>query len=1294
MRGSREVKKTIIQKLIFSIFACFLFVFFSCSNLIDSDYDNQNAEAASQKAYIVFKLIEPNRRSAAEARAVTSGVTSSLFSSITFSGRRADGKTLAPVTAASFTELSAQTIEVEAGQWTFNLEAWLGKTSNAEGEKYTASKNLSVVAGANEVKMSLAPDAASEAAPSFHPGSWEVNIKFPSDSIDRVNVFLFNYSDFAAAGANPSALTKLYSGSFFKETHFSASGQQTLTVGETNRACGNYIVYVSFLKKVGQDEESLESINNWSEFMRINPGVKSTGTITLPNADKSWTITYNPGGASWDSNTPENILVSYTRNSGTNGIITLPTEASFVDRGALYSFDGWYDNSDFSGSAIESFPVTDAANKVFYAKWHEPVYDVYISASGDDANDGSAGHPLKSATAAYAKFDDLIAEDADGNIRNTIHILSDYTGTNKITSPWGDGSKNGMLVKFVGEKGGVENADVTLEVDTHECGTPLGPQTFIYIENNQKMKFSHINFTSSQTYEQPNGYSCLFADDDTELYFEDSSIKGYVANGCAGICVEGSVYLKNCEISGNKAIDEDSDPNKVWGCVVNVGVGQLHVSGSVIIKNNQILKSDGSGALEDEACNVYIGTDENGTKVFHPIVIDDDITGSEIWVKLSEEPATFTTDYGNHESVEPATYFYSDSGLEVRLVSNEARIASVMKVYVSSLSASPAGDDTNGNGNQTSPYKTIARAIQKITQTNNSQTDATIYVTGDVSCNTTIDSDDSVGTKLIANSLLLEGRGTDAALNGNANGSVLDIRTTVPITIKNLTIKNGKSASRGGGLYIDGASLEINNCIIENNSAVIQGGGVYLTNGAQLTMNGASSAIRENAVTGRLNINNTTIENNKCGGGLYIDQGTTKFTMNAGVIEGNGAYSGGGVYVRGTFDMNGDAATTIIQSNKRISGTDDANPNIASMLNVQKTSNVEVGTPGTFNMNGGKITSSLSQGQDGAGVCVYASSHNGDATGTATFNMSGGEISGLTITENAAVFLMGGSGYEMKFNMTGGKITGNTATNAGGSGSSSICAGVYAGTNSRITLGASGSEGEIKICGNTFGYSNAPANIYLKESDLITVAGPLKTITDGYGIGITRGGAFSATPFTSGFATNNGGAAPAGTSPAVVFTSDEGYSIIAGTAGEAAFLTSSASGTVYTPGDYHFTFTASRSSVTVGTAAIVTVTPDITRTEPDGNSTPLYYKAADHKLYLDSALTIPEGSDSEVTWAASLWCGTDVEYPSLTAPIGEDANMFTIPALSFVNTYTLNVTAVYLEYAHNTAFTISCEESD
>ena len=110
--------------------------------------------------------------------------------------------------------------------------------------------------------------------------------------------------------------------------------------------------------------------------------------------------------AKWDS-TPISYPISYQLNDGTpaghpaNNPAANPTSYDVLTNGGGnisllppsrngFTFDGWYDNPAFSGTAITSFPATDASPKQFYAKWSAPL-SFTVSY---DLNDGTpAGHP-------------------------------------------------------------------------------------------------------------------------------------------------------------------------------------------------------------------------------------------------------------------------------------------------------------------------------------------------------------------------------------------------------------------------------------------------------------------------------------------------------------------------------------------------------------------------------------------------------------------------------------------------------------------------------------------------------------------------------------------------------------------------------------------------------------------------------------------------------------------------------------------------------------------------------------
>jgi len=203
-------------------------------------------------------------------------------------------------------------------------------------------------------------------------------------------------------------------------------------------------------------------------------------------------------------------------------------------------------------------------------------------------------------------------------------------------------------------------------------------------------------------------------------------------------------------------------------------------------------------------------------------------------------------------------------------------------------------------------------------------------------------------------------------------------RSNITVTLRGSGENRCVTLISNGNLFIvrTGVTLILDNITLRGRSFntaplihVRAGGALQMNNGALITGNASTGSN---------------------GGGVWVE-GT--FVMNGGAFSGNTAtLDGGGVVVYGTFTM----SDGIIQSNK-------------TNIDSRSGNGGGVFVRGTFNMNDGSIYANLA-GSSGGGVYV-----NG------TFNMRDGSIAGNGAFENGGGVFVGSSNT---FNKTGGTITG------------------------------------------------------------------------------------------------------------------------------------------------------------------------------------------------------------------------------------------------------------------------------
>ena len=301
--------------------------------------------------------------------------------------------------------------------------------------------------------------------------------------------------------------------------------------------------------------------------------------------------------------------------------------------------------------------------------------------------------------------------------------------------------------------------------------------------------------------------------------------------------------------------------------------------------------------------------------------------------------------------------------------------------------------------------------------------------------------------------MTLDLNGHTLTYGGPDGGSMYDGGLGV-FTLKgrNFTVKNGTITENGGKenyrcFIVASGILTIENVTIQGFSCGKGGGAIYIE--ARGTCNMVSGKISGNSawdkgggvyVRGIFNMHDGTISGNNVssgsGGGVYVSTSGT-FTMDGGTISGNHARLGGGVYVyqNGSFNMKGGE----IRNNQAANGSSGEGGGVYVY-------------GGTFTMDGGTISGNTAI-ENGGGVYVNKNS----------FTMGDGTISGNTA--NAAgggVYMYSGS-----FTMTGGSITGNGAGRSGN--------GVSIESSVSCQL-----SGKAKIAENT---GNGTGNLYINDGN-------------------------------------------------------------------------------------------------------------------------------------------------------------------------------------------------------------------
>lgn len=124
---------------------------------------------------------------------------------------------------------------------------------------------------------------------------------------------------------------------------------------------------------------------------------------------------------------PGKEIKSYTGGKS----LTLPGAAD-ITRGG-YTFEGWYEDSGFSGSPVTEISSTDTGDKIFYAKWKQntvpvtPAQTEHNDANHDNTNHDNSGDTKESSGTAPVSYPALTFDTCGGSSIKAVRAFEGHT---------------------------------------------------------------------------------------------------------------------------------------------------------------------------------------------------------------------------------------------------------------------------------------------------------------------------------------------------------------------------------------------------------------------------------------------------------------------------------------------------------------------------------------------------------------------------------------------------------------------------------------------------------------------------------------------------------------------------------------------------------------------------------------------------------------------------------------------------------------------------------------------------
>ena len=344
-------------KIIFAIF--FLSLYFSCSGPVGSDLKNTSKNIAEGKALISVSVSNSDA-----AKTIIPKIT---VSDLILKGSRSGGEEVEIASSDTLSDMEAEEIEVNCGEWSFTL------TAKVSGVLFSDTKTCTLSSGSeNPLSFTLSP------ASGLSTGNLDFSLNFSgNDSEDyKIKITLKNIETQAIP---------------YSPTYTKKSGEKIEPSAPFIEE-GTYLLTADFTAtnaNAASASNESEILNTYQTLVRIEKGLTTKASVNNIRLNDVYSITYE-NFEDTDLPSAATMKLKFSRKAGdSDGYITLPgLEAT----GMIFS--GWYTSEDFAPdtlvqqftpedpaqTAVQKIKVSESLSDItLYAKWNIEAAGSFLS---------------------------------------------------------------------------------------------------------------------------------------------------------------------------------------------------------------------------------------------------------------------------------------------------------------------------------------------------------------------------------------------------------------------------------------------------------------------------------------------------------------------------------------------------------------------------------------------------------------------------------------------------------------------------------------------------------------------------------------------------------------------------------------------------------------------------------------------------------------------------------------------------------------------------------------------------